>query len=166
MREFIDTVWQRSGVSLIWDSEALAEICEAKEVWSLRQFLNAAAKWSEHVPSNQGKTLVVAGLDGCLDLLSPADAEKWLAEEIKTAVLSFQDFWVGQAALVFWLPDGVGRFIVNPATDEVSWRCSAPNSSSQVDFGRILWGGAHEYPQHIVLRAGEKPVGFFHLRIT
>lgn len=166
MKQFLDSVWQRRGTSWIWDSEARSQICQAHEVWSLRQFLNATGKWPEQLPSNHGKTLVIAGLDGCLDLLSPDDAGTWLAEEIKKAVLSFQDFWEGEAALVFWLPCGAGRFAVNPATDEVSWRCSAPNTTSQVDFGRILWGGAHEYPQHIVLRAGEKPVGFFHLRIT
>lgn len=35
-----------------------------------------------------------------------------------------------------------------------------------LDFGRILWGEAPEYPQEILLREGGKPVGLFHLRIT
>jgi hypothetical protein len=166
MKQFLDTVWQRSGTSWIWDPEALSLICQAQEVWSLRQFLNATGKWSENLSSNQGKTLVVAGLEGCLDLLSPKDAEKWLADDIKQAVLSFQDFWVGQASLIFWLPGGARRIIINPATDEVSWHCAAPHDGSQIDFGRILWGGAHEYPRQIVLREGGKPVGLFHLRIT
>jgi hypothetical protein len=166
MKQFLDTVWQRRGTSWIWDAEALTQVCQAQEVWSLRQFLRSVGKWSENLPSNQGQTLVVAGLEGCLDLLSPDEAEKWLAEDIKQAVLSFQDFWVGQAALVFWLPSGAGRITVNPATDEVYWRCAAPHTSSKIDFGRILWGGAHEYPKEIILREGAKAVGLFHLRIT
>lgn len=166
MKQFLDTVWQRSGTSWIWDPEALALICQPQEVWSLRQFLNATGRWSEKLPSNQEQTLVVAGLEGCLDLISPTDAEKWLAQDIKQSVLSFQDFWVGQAALVFWLPGGDRRILINPATDEVYWRCAAPYNDKQLDFGRIVWGGAHEYPQEILLREGAKPAGLFHLRIT
>lgn len=166
MKQILDTVWQRRGSSWIWDPEALALICEAQEVWSLRQFLNTVGKWPENLPSNKEQTLVVAGLEGSLDLLSPTEAESWLAEDVKQAVLSFQDFWSGQAALIFWLPGGARRFVVNPATDEVYWRCAAPHGGSQIDFGRLLWGGAHEYPQHILLRENEKPIGFFHLRIT
>jgi hypothetical protein len=40
------------------------------------------------------------------------------------------------------------------------------NAQENIDFGRVLWGEAHEYPQEIVLRAGGKPAGLFHLRIT
>ena len=166
MRILRDTVWQRRGISWLWSSEGLAQLCVASEVWSLRQFLMSAGKWPEDLPSNGGNTLVVAGLDGCLDLLSPIDAEAWLEGQIKDAILSFQEFIEGDAALVFWLPGAAGRIIVNPATDAVTWRCAAPHSQSQIDFGRILWGEAHEYPQEIVLQDGARPIGLFHLRIT
>ncbi len=46
------------------------------------------------------------------------------------------------------------------------WRCAAPHSGEVVDFGRILWGEAHEYPQEIILRSGAKSAGLFDLRIT
>ena len=166
MKKLRDTVWQRRGTSWVWDAEALAQVAQAGEVWSLRQFLGAVGLWPEDLPSNKGTTLVVAGLDGSLDLLPPDEAEKWLAEDIKQAVLSFQDFWESNAALVFWLPGGAGRIVANPATDAVSWRCAAPYAKQQVDFGRILWGEAREYPQEIVLHEGGKPAGLFHLRIT
>jgi hypothetical protein len=48
----------------------------------------------------------------------------------------------------------------------VSWRCAAPNGDATLDFGRILWGEAHAYPQEILLHEGGKPAGLFHLRIT
>ena len=47
-----------------------------------------------------------------------------------------------------------------------AWRCAAPHGDSLIDFGRVLWGEAHEYPQEILLREGAKPAGLFHLRIT
>ena len=166
MKQLRDTVWQRRGTSWLWDAEALAQICLASDAWSLRQFVQATGHWPEDLPSNDSNTLVVAGLDGCLDLLSPSDAEDWLGAKMKKSILSFQDFYDGQAALVFWLPTGAGRITTNPATDAVSWRCAHPNSNESVDFGRVLWGEAHEYPQEILLFDGAKPAGLFHLRIT
>lgn len=165
MRQLLDTVWQRRGTSWIWDEEARNQICAASEVWSLRQFLRAVGSWPDESPSNRGRTLVVAGLDGSLDLLTPTDAEMWLGDAIKPAVLSFQDEYEGDAALVFWLPGGHNRIRAQPATDEVSWLCHTPRGH-QIDFGRILWGQANEYPQEILLGVGGKPAGLFHLRIT
>lgn len=166
MRQLLDTVWQRRGTSWIWDEEARNQVCAASEVWSLRQFLMAAGNWPDDLPSNDGQTLVVAGLEGSLDLLSPEDAETWLGNSIKSAVLSFQDEYAGEAALIFWLPLGHSRLKVQAATDAVYWLCEAPHRGSQIDFGRVLWGEANEYPQEILLREGSKPAGLFHLRIT
>ena len=165
MKQLRDTVWQRRGLSWIWDADALAQCCDVTEVWSLRQALRSAPRWPDELPSNNGNTLVVAGLEGCLDLLAPNDAELWLAADVKSAISSFQDAYDGQAALVFWLPGGANRVIVS-ATDAVLWRCAPPNANSRVDFGRILWGEAREYPQEIVLHDGGKSAGLFHLRIT
>lgn len=168
MRQMLDTVWQRRGTSWVWDEEARNQICAASEVWSLRQFLQAArapGSWPENLPSNEDRTLVVAGLDGSLDLLTATDAEAWLGDVVKPAVLSFQDAYAGGAALVFWLPGGYNRVKVQASTDAVRWLCHAPNGH-QLDFGRILWGEANEYPQEILLRNGGKPAGLFHLRIT
>jgi len=167
MKQLRDSVWQRRGTSWIWDAEALAQVAKADEVWSLRQFLLAVGHWPEEdLPSNNGATLVVAGLDGCLDLLAPSDAESWLGAEVKDAILSFQDFYGGEASLIFWLPNGAGRITINSATDAVSWCCAAPHSGRQLDFGRLLWGEARDYPQEILLHDGGKPAGLFHLRIT
>jgi len=71
MRQLRDSVWQRRGTSWVWDEEARNQICAASEVWSLRQFLRAKGNWPDDLPSNGGRTLVVAGLDGSLDLLTP-----------------------------------------------------------------------------------------------
>ena len=166
MKQLLDTVWQRHGTSWVWDEEARNQVCAASEVWSLRQFLRAAGSWPEDLPSNNGDTLVVAGLEGSLDLLTPDDAEAWLSDAMKDAILKFQAHFEGEAALIFWLPSGHGRIKVHAATDAVVWRCAAPHSDSQLDFGRVLWGEAREYPQEILLRQGSKPAGLFHLRIT
>lgn len=165
MRRLHDTVWQRRGTSWMWDEEARNQICTASEVWSLRQFIRAKGSWPDELPSNGGKTLVVAGLDGSLDLLGPGDAEAWLCDTIKPAILNFQDEWGGDGALVFWLPGGQNRLRVHPATDEVGWICHEPHGH-KIDLGRILWGQASDYPQEVMLSEGSRPAGLFHLRIT
>lgn len=165
MRQLLDSVWQRRGTSWLWDEEARNQICVPNEVWSLRQFLRTIGKWPDDPPSNDNKTLVVAGLDGSLDLLTPADAELWLSDVIKPAILSFQDEYQGDAALVFWLPGGRKRIRAQAATDDVSWLCQSPHGY-HLEIGRILWGQANEYPQEIMLRDHPSPAGLFHLRIT
>ena len=166
MRETRDTVWQRRGVSWLWDSDALAQVCEASDAWSMRQFLQAKANWPNELPSNSGEAVVVAGLEGCLDLLAPAEAEAWLEDKVKEAILSFQRFYHCETALVFWMPSSKGRITINAATDAVTWTCSPPNSQQTLDFGRILWGEALEYPQLILLSQGTVPSGLFHRRIS
>jgi hypothetical protein len=166
MRQLLDTVWQRRGTSWIWDDEARNQLCSASQVWSLRQFLQAIGRWPEDLPSNNNQTLVVAGLEGGLDLLTPSDAESWLGDAVKAAILSFQSCYESQAALVFWLPLGYVRLKVQKATDAVTWLCEAPYRGSHIEFSRILWGEANEYPQEIILHEGSKPAGLFHLRIT
>ena len=166
MKQLHDTVWQRRGVSWIWENDAFSEVTKAAEVLSLREMIRASKSWPDELPSNSGNTLVVAGLDACLDLLSPEDAEAWLADTLKHIILSFQDAYEGEAALVFWLPGGQRRLQIQTASDAVSWKCSAPFVVNTLDFGRLLWSEAGEYPQEIILANGNKPAGLFHLRIT
>ena len=166
MRQTVDTVWQRRGTSWLWDEEARNQVCVASEVWSLRQFLQSQGRWPDDLPSNDNQTLVVAGLDGCLDLLAPEQGEIWLGETIKSAILSVQDYYGGEAALIFWLPQGHSRLKQLVTNDAVLWLCEAPYRENQIDFGRLLWGEANEYPQEILLREGAKVAGLFHLRIT
>ena len=166
MKQLLDSVWQRRGVSWIWENDAFSSVAKASEVLSLRELMRLFGKWPEELPSNRGDTLVVAGLDACLDLLSPSNADEWLGSELKSVVLAFQDAYSGGAALVFWMPNGQRRLHVDLATDAVRWRCAPPHSEEQIEFGRLLWGEAREYPQEIVLAQGNKPAGLFHLRIT
>jgi len=166
MKQLVDTVWQRRGVSWIWSEEALGLVAKPSEVFSLRRLIRAAQAWPDDLPSNNGNTLVVAGLDACLDLMPPADADNWLGHDLKSVVLSFQDAYSGEAALVFWLPAGQRRLHTEISSDAIRWRCAAPHADQQLEFGRLLWGEAREYPQEILLALGAKPAGLFHLRIT
>jgi hypothetical protein len=49
------------------------------------------------LPAAQGDALIVVGLEGCLDMLTPEDAEQWLREDFKSYVLRFQSEYENQA---------------------------------------------------------------------
>ena len=57
MKQTLDTVWQRRGTSWVWDEEARNQVCEAGQVWSLRQFLQAVGNWPDDLPSNGNNTV-------------------------------------------------------------------------------------------------------------
>lgn len=135
-------VWKRRGVSLLWDGVALSILAQPQSVLSIRQFFAMVGNWPDDLPCNGGDTLVVAGLEGCIDLMAPTEAEGWLKSDIFPAVLSFQDNYDLGAALVFWLPTGKNRVKMNPATESYSWVCAVPYNSQHLDLGRILWAGA------------------------
>jgi len=135
-------VWKRRGVSLLWGGETLSALAQPLSVVTIRQFFALVGNWPGELPCNDGNTLVVAGLEGCIDLLEPADAEAWMKSELLPAILAFQDEYGVEAALVFWMPTGKNRVKMNRATEAYSWVCSAPHSNQHIDLGRILWAGA------------------------
>ena len=166
MDQMLDNVWQRRGVSWIWEESALGTVATAMEVASLRELVLTSSNWPQDLPSNNGNTLVVAGLDACLDLLSPTEAEVWLERYLKRTILDFQDEYQGDGALIFWLPQGARRLQTEVPSDAVYWRCAGPHDGERIDFGRPLWGETQEYPKEIVMNKGDRHIGLTHARIT
>lgn len=143
-------VWKRRGVSLLWGGKAFSVLAQPQSVISIRQFFAMVGHWPDNLPSNDGDTLVVAGLEGCLDLLHPSEAEGWLDGDLRPAALAFQAEYSLEAALVFWLPTGKNRVRMNRATEAYSWVCAAPHSHQSLELGRILWAGAEANAGRII----------------
>jgi hypothetical protein len=168
-----DTRYLRRGSALLWSAEALGRIAGPQEAVSVRQLFQLAQCWPAELPSSEGSVLVVAGLDGCLDCLTPEDAASWLDEDVRRRLLSFQDEYAGEAGIVFWVPDGRRRIRQNPATGEYLWRCAPPHGQTELHLGRLLWGGAHGDARRIVIGAGDRSdpdgadwAGLHHPRIS
>ncbi len=174
MRVIHDRTWTQRGISFLWDSRVLFEVIEPSEARSIRQFFEIASSWPGDLPSGGGNTLVVGGLDACLDVLSPGDAEKWLENRIRPALLAFQDEYEQQAGLIFWLPTGRNRVSMKSATGEYLWRCAPPFSKEELPLGRILWSGAEGDVGRIMNPEGNAPhdvdgpswIGLHHPRIS
>ncbi len=111
MRTLEGDVWKRRGLSLLWGPEALAELAKPEKKASIRDVFYVSRSWPEELfPATVAKTLVVAGVEGCLDSLAHLkDAESWIENDLRPVLLSFQEEYEGQAALVLWLPTGRRR---------------------------------------------------------
>ena len=141
--------WSRSGFAFLWDPEILTGLIAPKEVSSLRQFFAYVDKWPEELPAADGDAMIVTGLEGCLDILSLQDAETWLERDLREAVLSFQDYYQGQAGLIFWAPKGRERILMKGATEQYYWKHIGAKPDG-LPIGRLLFSGAENEVERIL----------------
>lgn len=165
--------WMRRGFSLLWEPHVLSQIIEPRAVLSMREFFALRKAWPDELPGMEGDALVVAGLEGFLDCLAEHDAVAWLESDLKAAVLSFQEHFEGQAALILWLPSGRARVGMVRATEEYFWRIAPGRDDARIPIGRCLWGGAQADAERILVSEeqdpdfdGEAYVGLHHPRIS
>jgi hypothetical protein len=173
MKTVTGNVWKRRGFSLLWEPRVLTTVIAPAAVVSIRDFFALRRAWPLDLPGFEGDALVVAGLDGCLDSLSEQDAVAWLENDVKSAVLSFQEHYEGQAALILWLASGRTRIGMDLADEEYFWKVSAGRDSARLPLGRCLWGGAESDVGRILVSDEKNPdfdgnayVGLHHPRIS
>lgn len=173
VRTRFDSGWMRRGFSLLWSTDLLGRVAEPSQVVSMRQFFALSEAFPEELPSFDGNALVVSGLEGCLDILERADAERWMESDIKDAVLAFQEEYEGQAALIFWLPSGRSRITMAGASEEYYWKHVGSKSGEGLHIGRLLWSGAENEVERILDTDndnadydGKAWVGLYHPRIS
>lgn len=133
--------WARVGLTLLWGAEALRDLAPPQEVLPLRVLFGRQGDWPDELPSNDGRALVAAGLEATLDCLTPADAEAWLAQDLRDLVLGFQYAYQGQCALVLWLPSGRDRIKYDAPNDAWTW---AAQGDLWLPLGRCLFSGAEK----------------------
>jgi hypothetical protein len=147
MRVVQDASWRYQGFTLLWDAALLGELASSASVLTIRQLTTGARK------TDNERALLITGVDGAIDALSPADAETWLEHDLRRVLLMFQDEFESQRALILWLPSGRSRIAVEPASQTSLWRCAAPHDTRTLPIGRILWAGAESDVARVV-RAG------------
>ncbi len=164
-----NTAWTRRGCSLLWDPTALASLAKPQEVVTLRQFAAMASGWPGDLPSNDGRAVVVVGVEGCLDALSPDDAMEWVERDLRRLIFAFNDEYQDDAALVFWLPSGRDRVHYALASGEYSW---SGLGDARLPLGHALWAGARDDAHRILLGVADADaegpgwVGMYHPRIS
>ncbi len=141
--------WSRRGFALLWDAGVLSILNTPQEVVSLRQFFAQVNDWPEDLPAADGNALVVSGFEGCLDVLGGEDAVQWIETDLKDAVLSFQDFYEGQAGLILWVPSGRNRITMKGASEEYFWK-HRDFSDDGLPIGRLLFSGAENEVERLL----------------
>ncbi len=141
--------WSRRGFALLWDADVLAGLASAGAVLSLRRFFDLVDDWPDELPAAECDALIVAGLEGSLDVLSGEDAAQWLETDLREAVFSFQDFYEGQAGLILWAPSGRNRISMNGASETYHWkhRDAGPDG---LPIGRLLFSGAENEVERLL----------------
>lgn len=169
----LDDAWMRRGFTILWGLKTLAHVVQPSQVVSVRQFFAMANAWPEELPASGGDALVVAGFEGCLDVLSGQDAEQWIENDLKEVILSFQDEYQGQAGLIFWVPSGGKRISMTGASEEYYWKHGECESSRGLHIGRLLWSGAENEVERLLDSEdsgadydGKAWVGLHHPRIS
>ena len=168
-----DNTWISCGISVLWDAQALNEICSPESVRSLREFLRLyEAGWRDDVLKLiNNRTLVVAGLEAAMDTLNPQDAVEWLEQKVYPAVRDFQDNVAdggGEAALILWFADE-RRIWHRPADSTNRWHCSGEHRKQSIPIGRCIWNGAESSVRRIVAVDSEnkqRHIGLFLRRIS
>ena len=165
-----DDSWTRQGISILWDADSLNQFCKATQVASLRRFLGLhEAGWPDKdLPLVNDRALVVAGLEACIDALSPTEATAWLEGTIYPAIVSYQREVAdggNQAALVFWLVENK-RLEYRTSDDAYYWHCSGEYTSQQIGLSHCLFNGAQNDLRPIRASGDKQPRGLFHPRIS
>jgi hypothetical protein len=164
MQELYGTVWHRRGSSIVWDSAALAPLLADGCLVSLREVLSWRKAWP--VVSSSSPVLV-GGLEACLELLPPAEAESLLRQQVKPLIRDFQRHWDNRG-LVFGFGAPVGAFQVDPVSEEV---CLMRRDQTKVRLSFAMWDGSTDLQlSRLIQPSGsaksDTPIGYYVQRIS
>lgn len=137
MREMSSTAWLRRGSSVVFDKQSLGRLIADGKLFSLREALSWMQAWPPEPPHGPS-TILIGGLETCLEVLSPADAESFLRNRIKPIILEFQARW-DQCGLVFGFGTSDRSFEVTASEEEVLF---LKRGGERVRLSYALWDGS------------------------
>lgn len=139
----LDDVWQRKGISVIWDNPLLAKLVKDNRAISLREFFSYYENsWpDDKMPFINNDLLLVAGLDAALDTLESQNAEEWVTQEVYKRIYDFQNWAEAQYALVFWMSKQ-DRWKEHLESNRYTWLCDGKDRGKEIELGSGIWNGA------------------------
>ena len=166
MLEMSSTSWLRRGSSVVFDKQSLGPLIAGGCMVSLRQAFSWLSAWPSGPPCD-ADTVLVCGLETCLEVLSSDDAERFLQSRVKPFILEFQSRW-DQRGLVFGFGTPERSFEVTPADEEVRFRT---RGSEPIRLSQALWDGSATLNVTRLVRSdsqggGQVTVGFHVPRIS
>jgi len=164
MKELSADSWKRQGSSVIWDKDTLQSLLPVASLVSLRTFLTWHDAWPAQLPRDS-RTILVGGLQTCLELLSPAEGEAFLLSRVQ-GLISRQQSKMEQFGVVFAFHNATHRaFDLTQREEEISYkRVGQPLMPLSVP----LWGRGSSAGIHLVLRSAQarEAIGYHVRRIS
>ncbi len=160
----LDNVWQRKGVSVIWDNIVLSELLESNKAMSLREFfVHYENNWENEMPLIDDNIILVAGLDAAIDAMESSEAEEWVTREVYKRIYEFQNWAEGQYALIFWM-NNKERWKEQIDSSRYTWVCDGKDRGKEIELGSGIWNGAQRSVRKIEIE--NRIVGLFLDRIS
>jgi len=136
MRELSSTSWKRRGSSVIFDKDLLSPLITGGCLVSLREALGWIGHWPADPPGS-GESVLVGGLETCLQVLGADEGEQFLRRRIKTFIQEFQYHWEGRG-LVFGFATAPSQFRITQPGEEVMFTIPG---GAEVRLSYGLWNG-------------------------
>lgn len=134
MRDMSASSWLRQGSSIVCDRAKLGPLITSGCLISLREALSWLRAWP-NAPRNNGDTVLVGGLETCLDLLSAQDAEAFIRGDIRKLILEFQSRW-DRRGLVFGFSTSA-KLHHRATDDEILFK----HGGKEIRLSHTLWNG-------------------------
>lgn len=157
---------------MLWDPDTLSDLVDPHKVISIRQLFAMAEAWPDELPAANGDAIVVAGVEGVLDILSGHDAEQWLLTDFRSVIMSFQTHYDSSACLVLWMPSGRSRISMQGSSEQYFYT-HAQSQTKEIHIGRLLWSGVESEIERIMNTQdegadcdGKHWAGLYHPRIS
>lgn len=152
MREMSSSSWLRNGSSIVFDKQSLGPLISNGSLVPLRQVLGWTSAWPGNPPGGV-RTVLVSGLETCLEVLTVQEAEQFMRERIKPFILSFQDRW-DQVGLVFGFGTSSHSFEVTNREEEIIF---LRRGGEQVRLSQFMWDGSSTLNVARLVREADRP---------
>ncbi|OCQ93482.1 hypothetical protein BCD64_00875 [Nostoc sp. MBR 210] len=137
MHKMSSSAWQRRGSSIVFHRDLLVPLIESGAMVSLREALSWANNWPLE-PPNGSNTVLIVGLETCLEVMVPSEAEIFLRRTIRPFLLESRNHW-DRCGLIFGFGCSEKRFCIDP---QESILFVYLDGTTHIRLSEGLWNGA------------------------
>ena len=144
MQEMTASTWKRTGSSIVWHPDLLADLIRDIEPTSLRTLLGwLKIGFPEDAPS-QKRTVLVGGLQTAVETMMQTTPPEiicdWLRANVLATVREWKSHWPN-VGLVFVMDGPVSLFEFNEG-DEIVYFGRGRDRAKKVKLSAAIWNGA------------------------
>jgi hypothetical protein len=144
MREMTASTWRRTGSSIVWHPDLLADLVKDIEPTPLRVLLGwLRTGFPEDPPANK-RTVLVGGLQTAVETMMqtmPTEAVcDWLRANVLATVRAWKSHWP-DVGLIFVM-DGPASLLEFNEGDEIVYFGRGRDRSKKVKLSLAIWNGA------------------------